>query len=375
MGAGKKGIKVMQLDAFIDFCSGAVSEEMLAMQVFDFLVNNKLTDNLFLVRHNNRREPFKLIQKTAPSVNEAELYKRCYPLQAFNDEHGHYYKSSKSVCFISTDAPTRDEPFYILIFDGMPDGDTLSLLRLWKSLSKSIHRHTREGNVRIRYKYADLISQLLHDVHGILELFPEDKSEEAQTRWNYQEQVNKKVLRYVRDLELFKSDINMGTFLKDTLALVEAGQDKIRVNHNGIDIQISMDVELMAEALSEIIKNALWATGETPEKVEISLECEKVESPFFTQDWLKLIIRDYGTGIIPDFLPYVKKPFFTTLKYMGHPGFGLSIAEKIVQAHGGYLEVQSIKGHHTDVMVFLPVENILCGAQDSQGNPKDPLLG
>ncbi len=350
----------MRLNEFIDFCSGAVSEEMLAMQVFDFLVNNKYVDTLHLLQHKNRPQPLKVIQSTDPGLDSSQFFKRYNPLQKQNDEYDSYRAGENRICFISTDSPDQPATFYVLAFENQPSEAITSLMPIWKSLSKSLRRHTIEGNIRTQYKYADLISQLLHDVHAILELFPEEKSEEVQVRWNYQEQVNKKVLRYVRDLELFKSEMMLGTFLNNALQLACPDYEKIKLETSRNDVPLNIDAELMAEALAEVVKNALAATENQADKIEIRTHCEEMHSPFVRQKWLKIIIRDYGKGIIPDFLPYVKKPFFTTNKFLGRPGFGLSIAEKILRAHNGRLEIQSIKGHHTEVIFLIPVDTPLC---------------
>ena len=116
------------------------------------------------------------------------------------------------------------------------------------------------------------------------------------------------------------------------------------------------DMDLLSEAVREILNNAVHAAADDHPRLEISTDIMRSDSPFITIQWLKIIIRDYGKGIIPDFLPYVKKPFFTTEKYLGHSGFGLSIAEKILHAHGGFLEISSVKGQFTDVAFFLPVK-------------------
>ncbi|GEM_PF-3330905 len=351
----------MRLNEFIDFCSGAVSEEMLAMQVFDFLVNNRHVDKLHLLQHKNIPQPLKVIQSTDPGLDSEQFLRQYNPLQHHSDEYGSYYASDSGICYLSTDAPEQPATFYILAFETIPSPAVISpVMQIWKSLSKSLRRHTIEGNIRTQYKYADLISQLLHDVHAILEMFPQEKSAEVENRWNYQEQVNKKVLRYVRDLELFKSDMALETFLNNAIKLACPDYEKIKLDINKKAIPLNIDVDLMAEALSEILKNALAATDNEAEKIEISTRCEESHSPFIRQKWLKIIIRDYGKGIVPDFLPYVKKPFFTTDKFLGRPGFGLAIAEKILNAHNGRLEIQSIKGHHTDVTFLIPVNTPVC---------------
>ena len=66
-----------------------------------------------------------------------------------------------------------------------------------------------------------------------------------------------------------------------------------------------------------------------------------------------LAVSDTGPGIPPETLPRVFEPF-----YSGKPngsGLGLTIAERIVAAHGGRIEIDSEPGHGTRVTLLFPV--------------------
>jgi len=67
-----------------------------------------------------------------------------------------------------------------------------------------------------------------------------------------------------------------------------------------------------------------------------------------------LAISDTGSGISPENLPRVFEPF-----YSGKPngsGLGLTIAERIVGAHGGRIEIDSRPGRGTRVTLLFPLE-------------------
>jgi two-component system NtrC family sensor kinase len=64
-------------------------------------------------------------------------------------------------------------------------------------------------------------------------------------------------------------------------------------------------------------------------------------------------VRDTGPGILPDVLPRILDPFFTT-KEKG-TGLGLSVVDGIIDRHGGSLSIDSQVGEGTTVVVQLPV--------------------
>jgi two-component system sensor histidine kinase AtoS len=67
-----------------------------------------------------------------------------------------------------------------------------------------------------------------------------------------------------------------------------------------------------------------------------------------------LSVTDTGTGIAAENLPRVFEPFYTA-KPNGS-GLGLTIAERIVGAHGGRIEIDSEVGRGTRVTLLFPLE-------------------
>jgi signal transduction histidine kinase len=64
-------------------------------------------------------------------------------------------------------------------------------------------------------------------------------------------------------------------------------------------------------------------------------------------------VRDNGPGIAPDELPRLFDRFHKGANSRGS-GLGLSIAKKLVLAHGGAIDVESAEGAGTTVTVSLP---------------------
>lgn len=66
-----------------------------------------------------------------------------------------------------------------------------------------------------------------------------------------------------------------------------------------------------------------------------------------------LAVEDSGPGIDPEVLHRIYDPFFTT-KVDGGTGLGLAISKRIVEEHGGSIEVRSAVGEGTRFLVSLP---------------------
>ena len=100
----------------------------------------------------------------------------------------------------------------------------------------------------------------------------------------------------------------------------------------------------LTQAFLNILNNALEAV---PEGGEISVSVRPKED-----NKIELIIRDNGRGIAPEDLKKIFAYYYTT-KEKG-VGLGLAITRKMIQAHGGTLEVRSVLAQGTTVMVGLP---------------------
>lgn len=70
--------------------------------------------------------------------------------------------------------------------------------------------------------------------------------------------------------------------------------------------------------------------------------------------FVRIRVMDTGKGIAREILPRIFDPFFTTRSE--GTGLGLSVSQSIVQEHGGFISVQSVRGKRTVFDVDLPME-------------------
>jgi signal transduction histidine kinase len=65
-------------------------------------------------------------------------------------------------------------------------------------------------------------------------------------------------------------------------------------------------------------------------------------------------VRDNGPGIPDELQEQVFRPFFTS-KETG-TGLGLALTRKVVEAHGGEIELNSVPGDGAEFVITLPKE-------------------
>ena len=98
-----------------------------------------------------------------------------------------------------------------------------------------------------------------------------------------------------------------------------------------------------------LVTNAAQATDEVSGEITVA-------SGIVAGGHVRVDVSDNGHGIPEAILPKIFDPFFTTKDVGQGTGLGLSIAYKIIQEHGGRIEVKSSVGRGTTFSVFLPVK-------------------
>ena len=97
-----------------------------------------------------------------------------------------------------------------------------------------------------------------------------------------------------------------------------------------------------------LITNAAQALAPSQGKITITTRADN--------GGVAVEVADNGKGIPPEALPKIFDPFFTTKEVGKGTGLGLSISYKIVQQHGGRIEVASDVGKGTRFTVWLPLK-------------------
>ncbi len=82
--------------------------------------------------------------------------------------------------------------------------------------------------------------------------------------------------------------------------------------------------------------------------------------------YLALNVADTGSGIAPESLEKIWDPYFSTKAPGEGTGLGLPTVQRIVQAHGGFITVESQPGKGTRFHIFLPATEALAMATSAE---------
>jgi nitrogen-specific signal transduction histidine kinase len=90
------------------------------------------------------------------------------------------------------------------------------------------------------------------------------------------------------------------------------------------------------------------------ELVDLGSDEARMDSRRRPGSFVRLTVRDSGSGIAPDLLPRIFEPFFTTKDVGKGTGLGLATVFGIIEQHHGWIEVESRVGVGTSLIVYLP---------------------
>jgi signal transduction histidine kinase len=127
----------------------------------------------------------------------------------------------------------------------------------------------------------------------------------------------------------------------------------IEFRHQSVPLEVEHDSNQVNQVLLNLLLNSIQSIDHRG-KITVTVE---------RHDGVATIaVTDTGRGIAPEHLPHIFRPFYTT-KGNG-TGLGLSLARRIVEEHGGRIEVVSTVGHGSTFTVFLPLRRASAHAAD-----------
>ncbi len=158
------------------------------------------------------------------------------------------------------------------------------------------------------------------------------------------------LLRWAKPFELEREPVELVELVVRALEARSLPPDvRVEIAKHDLPTTVQGDPRLLRQVVDNLVDNAVHAMQEGG-TLEVRVEQRSVAG----MSGLTVAVRDTGRGMPADVLARAKRPFFTTRA--SGTGLGLAIVDRIVQAHGGRLELDSVPDDGTTAIVFLPQE-------------------
>jgi len=156
------------------------------------------------------------------------------------------------------------------------------------------------------------------------------------------EQLTNDLLEFVRSGVIRRGSANPGELLQRAARATDAA--RVEVTTEGAPDSADLDGARIEQVLINLIENALEVTP-PGRPVQAAASAARGGGLVFT-------VRDHGPGVPPGERARIFEPFHTT-KTRG-TGLGLAVASRIVELHGGRIDVLDAAGGGAVFRVFLP---------------------
>jgi PAS domain S-box-containing protein len=168
---------------------------------------------------------------------------------------------------------------------------------------------------------------------------------------DYLHHIYEDVRSYAAPIKLERQSCDLGDVWRDAWANLEAARNHktaaLVESVGSIDLHCSVDELRLGQVFRNIFENAL-AAGE--QSVKIELRCAEYQSN--GRSAVRIAVRDSGPGLNREQRLKIFEPFYTT-KTKG-TGLGMAICKRIIEAHGGQIEVGDCHTHGTEIVLTLP---------------------
>lgn len=135
--------------------------------------------------------------------------------------------------------------------------------------------------------------------------------------------------------------------------LPQAAQAGIRLRSDlsPTPVPVFADPAVLKQALLNLLLNAVQAMQHQAGGGEIFVRT-RVQPDAAREPWATVTVIDTGPGMAPEVLAKMFQPYFTTKA--GGSGLGLPTSKRLIEAHGGRIDVHSERSRGTAFTIWLP---------------------
>lgn len=229
-----------------------------------------------------------------------------------------------------------------------------------KALERQMQKHERLVSLgKMAGGVAHEVRNPLSSIKGLAALLGSRFAEESEERHSATllihevERLNRAItelLNFAKPLPLDREPFDLETLLTDSLTLIASDATALGVvtRHRveGDLPPVVGDRDRLNQVLLNLYLNSMQAMEQGGTLTVTARTGERAGT-------VQIVVRDSGSGIAPEILDRIMDPYFTT-KPQGS-GLGLAMVHKIMEEHGGGVQVESRVGEGTTVTLTLPV--------------------
>jgi C4-dicarboxylate-specific signal transduction histidine kinase len=197
---------------------------------------------------------------------------------------------------------------------------------------------------------------ILGQIHVMLQ---GDPGEELQTQLNVIDGAARRAAKIVKDLRSFaeptpaqRAPVSVAALIHQVL---DANSSRLRADH--VDWEVALeevptiwaDSAQLSQVFQSLVDNARFAMASAHDGGTLTIRLMPVSAG------VRIEVADDGPGIMPNHLPRIFNPFFTTKGPDQGRGLGLAVAHGVIKEHGGRLWAENGEAGGAVLVIELPV--------------------
>jgi len=188
----------------------------------------------------------------------------------------------------------------------------------------------------------------------------------------------RQILAFSRHTEMEKKQVRMTDVVRESVAMLRSTIPsfvEIRTDFSCQSDTVLADATQLHQVVVNLCTNAAHAMRTTGGTIDIDVSSFEIEEKDVCRynnmsvgTYVKMSVRDTGSGISPQDIERIFEPFYTTKAQEEGTGLGLAVVHGIVKRHGGDIRAESVLGHGTTFTVFLPaVHDTIQWSEETSG--------